>query len=208
MGNYAASGGYYIACNANTIFAEKNTITGSIGVFGTLPNFSVAANRYGINTEQVRTHENASNYSPFVPMDEKFKAITLEGVENIYATFIGHVAEGRKMTTAQVDAIGQGRVWTGSEAVKIGLVDKIGGLREAIAEAAKLAKIKSYSTVNYPEYEKNFEDIFANFPFAKSKTAFIKEEIGEENYQLLQEIKRIKQRKGIQAIMPFEISIQ
>lgn len=208
MGNYAASGGYYIACNANTIFAEKNTITGSIGVFGTLPNFSVAANRYGINTEQVRTHENASNYSPFVPMNEKFKAITLEGVENIYATFIGHVAEGRKMTTAQVDAIGQGRVWTGSEAVKIGLVDKIGGLREAIAEAAKLAKIKSYSTVNYPEYEKNFEDIFANFPFAKSKTAFIKEEIGEENYQLLQEIKRIKQRKGIQAIMPFEISIQ
>ena len=208
MGNYAASGGYYIACNANTIFAEKNTITGSIGVFGTLPNFSVAANRYGINTEQVRTHENASNYSPFVPMDEKFKAITLEGVENIYATFIGHVAEGRKMTTAQVDAIGQGRVWTGSEAVKIGLVDKIGGLREARAEAAKLAKIKSYSTVNYPEYEKNFEDIFANFPFAKSKMAFIKEEIGEENYQLLQEIKRIKQRKGIQAIMPFEISIQ
>lgn len=208
MGNYAASGGYYIACNANTIFAEKNTITGSIGVFGTLPNFSVAANRYGINTEQVRTHENASNYSPFVPMDEKFKAITLEGVENIYATFIGHVAEGRKMTTAQVDAIGQGRVWTGSEAVKIGLVDKIGGLREAIAEAAKLAKIKSYSTVNYPEYEKNFEDIFANFPFAKSKTAFIKEEIGEENYHLLEEIKRIKQRKGIQAIMPFEISIQ
>jgi len=208
MGNYAASGGYYIACNANTIFAEKNTITGSIGVFGTLPNFSVAANRYGINTEQVRTHENASNYSPFVPMDEKFKAITLEGVENIYATFIGHVAEGRKMTTAQVDAIGQGRVWTGSEAVKIGLVDKIGGLREAIAEAAKLAKIKSYSTVNYPEYERNFEDIFANFPFAKSKTAFIKEEIGEENYRLLEEIKRIKQRKGIQAILPMELKIE
>lgn len=207
MGNYAASGGYYIACNANTIFAEKNTITGSIGVFGTLPNFSVAANRYGINTEQVRTHENASNYSPFVPMDEKFKAITLEGVENIYATFIGHVAEGRKMTTAQVDSIGQGRVWTGSEAVKIGLVDKIGGLREALAEAAKLAKIKSYSTVNYPEYEKSFEDIFANFPFAKSKTAFIKEEIGEENYRLLEEVKRIKQRKGIQAILPIELKI-
>ncbi len=208
MGNYAASGGYYIACNANTIFAEKNTITGSIGVFGTLPNFSVAANRYGINTEQVRTHENASNYSPFVPMDEKFKAITLEGVENIYATFIGHVAEGRKMTTAQVDAIGQGRVWTGSEAIKIGLVDKIGGLREALAEAAKLAKIKSYSTVNYPEYEKSFEDIFANFPFAKSKTAFIKEEIGEENYRLLEEVKRIKQRKGIQAILPMELKIE
>ncbi|MGL2987332.1 signal peptide peptidase SppA [Flavobacterium sp. RSSA_27] len=208
MGNYAASGGYYIACNATTIFAEKNTITGSIGVFGTLPNFSVAANRYGINSEQVRTHENASNYSPFVPMDEKFKAITLEGVEQIYSTFISHVAQGRKMTTAQVDAIGQGRVWTGSEAIKIGLVDKIGGLKEALAEAARLAKIKSYSTVNYPEYEKSFEDLFANFPFAKSKSAFIKEEIGEENYQLLQEIKRIKQRKGIQAILPMELKIE
>ncbi|OAZ02954.1 signal peptide peptidase SppA [Flavobacterium succinicans] len=208
MGNYAASGGYYIACNANTIFAEKNTITGSIGVFGALPNFSVAANRYGINSEQVRTHENASNYSPFVPMDEKFKAVTLEGVEQIYNTFIGHVAQGRKMTPAQVDAIGQGRVWTGSEAVKIGLVDKIGGLKEALAEAARLAKIKSYSTLNYPEFEKNFEDMFANFPFAKSKATFIKEEIGEENYRLLQDVKRFQNRKGIQALMPFEITIQ
>jgi protease IV len=208
MGNYAASGGYYIACNANTIFAEKNTITGSIGVFGTLPNFSVAANRYGINSEQVKTHENASNYSPFVPMDEKFKAVTLEGVEQIYSTFIGHVAQGRKMTSAQVDAIGQGRVWTGSEAVKIGLVDKIGGLKDALAEAARLAKIKSYSTLNYPEFEKSFEDLFANFPFAKSKATFIKEEIGEENYRLLQEVKRFQNRKGIQAVMPFEITIQ
>lgn len=208
MGNYAASGGYYIACNANTIFAEKNTITGSIGVFGVLPNFTVAANRYGINSEQVKTHENASNYSPFVPMDEKFKAITLEGVEQIYNTFIGHVAQGRKMTPEQVDAIGQGRVWTGSEAVKIGLVDKIGGLKEALAEAARLAKIKSYSTLNYPEFEKNFEDMFANFPFAKSKATFIKEEIGEENYRLLQEVKRFQHRKGIQAVMPFEISVQ
>lgn len=208
MGNYAASGGYYIACNANTIFAEKNTITGSIGVFGTLPNFSVAANRYGINSEQVKTHENASNYSPFVPMDEKFKAVTLEGVEQIYSTFIGHVAQGRKMTLAQVDAIGQGRVWTGSEALKIGLVDKIGGLKDALAEAARLAKIKSYSTLNYPEFEKSFEDLFANFPFAKSKATFIKEEIGEENYRLLQEVKRFQNRKGIQAVMPFEITIQ
>lgn len=208
MGNYAASGGYYIACNANTIFAEKNTITGSIGVFGALPNFSVAANRYGIHSEQIRTHENASNYSPFVPIDEKFKAVTLEGVEQIYTTFIGHVAQGRKMTPAQVDAIAQGRVWSGTEALKLGLVDKIGGMREALAEAARLAKIKSYSTINYPEYKKDFEELFANFPFAKSKATFIKEEIGAENYRVLQEVKRFQNRKGIQALMPFEISIQ
>ena len=207
MGNYAASGGYYIACNANTIFAEENTITGSIGVFGILPNFTPLATKIGIYTEQVKTHENSANYSPFVPIDEKFKAVTLEGVEHIYKTFVTHVAQGRKMTFAQVDAIAQGRVWTGAEALKIGLVDKIGGLDDAIAKAASLAKVKSYSTQNYPEYEKNFDDLLANLPFAKSKADFIKEEIGEENYRIMQEIKKLQARKGIQAIMPFEINI-
>ena len=207
MGNYAASGGYYIACNANTIFAEANTITGSIGVFGILPNFTPLATKIGINTEQVKTHQNSANYSPFVPIDEKFKAVTLEGVEHIYKTFVTHVAEGRKMTFAQVDSIAQGRVWTGAEAIKIGLVDKIGGLNDAIKQAASLAKIKKYSTQNYPEYEKNFDDLLANLPFAKSKATFIKEEIGEENYRIMQEIKRLQTRTGVQAMMPYEISI-
>lgn len=208
MGNYAASGGYYIACNANSIFAERNTITGSIGVFGMLPNFTQAANRYGLNSEQVKTHENAARYSPFVPIDEKFKSVTLEGVEHIYKTFVTHVAEGRKMTFAQVDSIAQGRVWTGSDALKIGLVDKIGGLKEAIKEAASLAKIKNYSTQNYPEYEKDINDLLANFPFIKSKETFIKEEIGVENYKLLQQIKQFQYREGVQALLPFEINIQ
>jgi protease-4 len=207
MGNYAASGGYYIACNANSIFAEANTITGSIGVFGVLPNFTALATKIGINTEQVKTHQNAANYSPFVPIDDTFKAVTLEGVEHIYKIFVTRVAEGRKMTFAQVDAIAQGRVWTGSEALKIGLVDKIGGLDDAIVKAASLAKIKSYNTQNYPEYEKDFNDLFANFPFAKSKSSFIIEEIGEENYRIMQKIKKLQTRTGIQAIMPFEINI-
>lgn len=208
MGNYAASGGYYIACNANKIFAEKNTITGSIGVFGILPNFTPLANKLGINTEQVKTHENAANYSPFVPVDEKFKAFTLEGVEKIYNTFVSHVAEGRKMTFAQVDSIAQGRVWSGSQALKIGLVDQIGGLNDAIAEAAKMAKIKSYSTQNYPEYEKSFNDVLSGLPFAKSKEAFIKEEIGEENYLLIEQVKRLQKQKGVQAMMPFGLNIK
>ena len=207
MGNYAASGGYYIACNANTIFAEKNTITGSIGVFGVLPNFNQLSTKIGINTEQVTTNENA-NYSPFVPLNEKFKAVTLEGIERVYKTFVSHVAEGRKMTFAQVDSIAQGRVWTGSEALKIGLVDKIGNLNDAIKEAASLAKIKDYSTQNFPEYAKDFADVFAKFPFAKSKEALIKEEIGEQNYFLLQQVKKLQLQKGVQARMPFEISIQ
>lgn len=208
MGNYAASGGYYIACNANKIFAENNTITGSIGVFGILPNFSQLTTKIGVHVEQVKTHENAANYSPFVPLDDKLKAVTLEEIEHIYKTFVTHVAEGRKMTFAQVDAIAQGRVWAGSEAVKIGLVDKIGGLNDAIQEAAILAKTKNYATQNYPEYEKNINDLLANLPFAKSKESFIKEEIGEENYKIMQEIKRLQSQKGVQAMMPFEINIK
>ena len=206
MGNYAASGGYYIACNANTIFAEKNTITGSIGVFGVLPNFSQLSTKIGINTEQVMTNENA-NYSPFVPLNEKFKGVTLESIERVYKTFVSHVAEGRKMTVAQVDSIAQGRVWTGTEAKRIGLVDKIGNLNDALKEAASLAKIKDYSTQNFPEYEKDFADILAKLPFAKSKEALIKEELGEENYFVLQQIKKVQLQRGIQARMPFEISI-
>ena len=208
MGNYAASGGYYIACNANSIFAENNTITGSIGVFGVLPNFTPLATKIGIHTEQVKTHENAANYSPFVPLDEKFKAVTLESVEHIYKTFVTHVAQGRKMTFAQVDAIAQGRVWSGSEALKKGLVDKIGGLDDAIREAAALGKTKNYSTQNYPEYEKNFKDILESLPFGNSKADFIKEEIGEENYKIMEQIKRLQSQKGVQATMPFEINIQ
>ena len=208
MGNYAASGGYYIACNANKIFAENNTITGSIGVFGILPNFSPLATKIGLHSEQVKTNENAAEYSPFLPLDEKFKAITLEGVEHIYKTFVSHVAEGRKMTFAQVDSIAQGRVWSGSEAVKIGLVDKIGGINEAINEAASLAKIKNFSTQNFPEFEKNINDILEHLPFAKSKESFIKEEFGTETYKIMEQIKRVQSKKGVQAMMPFEISIQ
>lgn len=208
MGNYAASGGYYIACNANTIFAEKNTITGSIGVFGMLPNFSGLSTKMGIHSEQVNTHQNSGNYNPFAPIDEKFKAVTTEGVEQIYKTFVYHVAQGRKMSFAQVDAIAKGRVWTGADAIKIGLVDKIGGLDDAIQEAARLAKIKTFNTQNYPEYNKNFDDFLENFPFAKTKERWIKEEIGEENYKIMEQINRIQSYKGVQARMPFEITIQ
>jgi protease IV len=207
MGNYAASGGYYIACNANKIFAENNTITGSIGVFGILPNFTQLATKIGIHTEQVKTNENAAEYSPFVPMDEKFKAVTLQSVEHIYKTFVSHVAAGRKMTLAQVDSIAQGRVWSGEQALKVGLVDKIGGLDDALQEAAKLAKIKDYKTQNFPEFKKDINDLLENFPFAKSKQSFIKEELGEETFRIMEQIKRMQSQKGVQAKMPFEMVI-
>ena len=210
MGNLAASGGYYIACNANTIFAEANTITGSIGVFGTLPNFSQLTNKIGIHVEQVSTHENAAAYSVFKPLDQKYRTFTQEAVERIYNTFVNRVAAGRGKTFAQVDAIAQGRVWSGNEALKIGLVDKIGGMDAALKEAARLAKIKKYKTRSYPEFERDINDLLSNLgvPFLKSKESFIKETVGEDNYKVMEQIRKMNAKKGTQALMPFEINIQ
>ena len=211
MGNYAASGGYYIAANANRIFAEPNTITGSIGVFGMLPNMNQLGKNIGINAEQVKTHTNASGYSIFEPIDDNFKGYVLESIEKTYGTFLKRVADGRKMTTAQVDAMAQGRVWTGMDAYKLGLVDEIGGLEAAIKYAAKLGKTTSYRTENFPEYEKDFEDLLANFTgiaMFQTKEQLLKEQLGEEGFQMLEQIKRVKSRKGIQAMMPYELNIR
>lgn len=208
MGNVAASGGYYIACNADKIFAENTTITGSIGVFGMLPNFSTLSEKIGINTEQVSTHANSAGYSPFVPLTDRYRAFTQESIERIYTTFINRVATGRKMTFEQVDEIAQGRVWTGAEALKIGLVDEIGGMDEALAEASKLAKIKEYRTTNFPEYEKTIFDMFSEMSFISTKEELIVDEIGAENYKLLQQMKEVSARKGIQTLLPYEIIIK
>jgi protease IV len=211
MGNLAASGGYYIACNANKIIAEPSTITGSIGVFGVLPNMTALSNKIGISTSQVKTHEHSASYSPFRPIDEKFKEVTTESVENIYDTFVSRVAVGRNMTIEQVDAIAQGRVWTGAEALKIGLVDKLGGLDIALKEAAVLAKIKKFKTQNYPEFDKSFLEFINdqnNLPFAKSKETLIKEELGIEAYETFQQIKKLTVHQGIQMLMPYSLKIQ
>ncbi|MBP9792812.1 MAG: signal peptide peptidase SppA [Flavobacterium sp.] len=211
MGNLAASGGYYISCNANKIFAENSTITGSIGVFGMLPNLSQITSKYGINTELVETHKNASGYSPFEPLDADFRNFTQEGVESIYKTFVTRVANGRKMTFAQVDAIAQGRVWAGSDALKLGLVDAIGGMDDALAYAASLVKLEEFDTVDYPEYKKDFFEKFENsgfLSFMKSRETLLKEELGEENYQMIQQIKKLNSKRGVQASLPFELEIK
>ena len=211
MGNYAASGGYYIACNANRIFAEPNTITGSIGVFGMLPNISKLSQDLGINAEQVQTHKNALGYSIFEPINDDFKGYALEGIESVYATFLKRVATGRKLQISQVDAIAQGRVWTGIDAQKLGLVDEIGGLDAAIKYAAKLGKTTKYKTENFPEYEKNFDDFLSNvmgISLFSTKEQLLKEQIGEEAYQILEQLRKVKSRSGIQALMPYELVIK
>lgn len=211
MGNLAASGGYYISCNANRIFTEPTTITGSIGVFGVLPNFTELSKNMGIHTEQVNTHKNSAGYSVFTPLNENTREIIQQSVESVYDTFITRVADGRNMTKEQVDAIGQGRVWSGVDAVNNGLADELGGLDDAIAYAAELVEVENYTTENYPEYERNLEDLFANVlnaPFMQTKEEFIKEEVGEENYQVIQRLRRASQLRGTQVIMPYEITIR
>lgn len=208
MGNYAASGGYYIACNANKIFAEETTITGSIGVFGVIPNFAELSQRIGLTVDQVQTNAQANGYSPFRPMDESFRAVTQEGVERVYATFVKRVADGRKLTPAQVDAIGQGRVWSGADAIKIGLVDAIGGMEEALAEAAKLAKIKKYRTQEFPEYEREVFAFFEEMGLIQSRESLLKETMGAENYAVFQRIQVLARQRGVMARVPYELEIQ
>lgn len=209
MGNVAASGGYYIAANADHIFAEPTTITGSIGVFGQIPNLYGIATKYGINAEQVQTHENSLEYSLFEPLKPQTYDYIKEGIENVYDMFLTRVSEGRKMTKEQVNDIAQGRVWTGVQAKSNGLVDAIGSLDDALAHAAKLAKIKAYKTTSYPIFDEKFDptQFFNYIGLKESKETFIKNEIGTENYKMIQQIRRMQEIKGIQMIMPFELNV-
>jgi len=207
MGNVAASGGYYLACNADKIFAESTTITGSIGVFGVIPNLSKLAKNIGINAEQVSTNTGA-NYSAFEPMTDEFRAVTTEGVEAVYTTFLERVANGRSMTIEDVDKIAQGRVWSGVDALNNGLVDELGNLDDAVSYAAELAEITDYKVRNYPSYKVDLEDRFNTFPFMKTKEKFLIEELGEHNYKIYQSIKELSKLKGIQTRLPFIIDIK
>ena len=208
MGNLAASGGYYIAANADKIFAEPTTITGSIGVFGTIPNFSELIGNIGINAEQVSTNKNSIGYTPYEPMTKEFYDVTKEGVEMVYKMFLDRVAKGRNMTMEEADAVAQGRVWTGKEAREIGLVDELGNLDDAVAYAAKMAEITEYKTTSYPRFENNLEDSFKSFPFMNMKDNMIKEELGEVNYKIYKEVEKMSKIKGIQARLPYNIDIK
>jgi protease-4 len=210
MGDVAASGGYYIAVGADKIFAEPTTITGSIGVFGTVPNISELAENIGINAEQVATNTNATEYSLFEPMTPKFRSVVTEGIEVTYETFLSRVAAGRNISMARADSLAQGRVWSGAEALELGLVDQLGGLDDAILAAADLAEISSFSIRRYPKYKSNFEMLMEDLSGTKTRIQqdMIKEEIGEQAFGLLQEIKRGVQQRGTQARMPFSITIK
>lgn len=210
MGNVAASGGYYIAAGADRIFAEPTTITGSIGVFGTVPNLNELADTIGINAEQVGTNKNAVDYSLFEPMQESFRNQVEESIEDTYQTFLQRVSQGRNMTMAQVDSVAQGRVWSGTEALEMGLVDELGNLDDAIAAAAEMASLDTYGIKKYPKYKSGFERLMEDLEGAsvQIKEKLVKNEIGEEAYSILKELKSFKEQKGIQAKMPFALDIK
>lgn len=208
MGNMAASGGYYIACGANKIYAEPTTITGSIGVFGTIPNFSGLTDDIGINAEQVSTNTQSQGYSLYEPMSNDFYNEQKEAVENIYNTFISRVSKGRDIPIKDVDKIAQGRVWTGSEALNVGLIDELGSLDDAVESAAGLAGLVEYRTTEYPRYKKDLEETLSSFSFIKIMEKFVQNELGNSNYKIYNEIKNISKHQGIQAIVPYSIEIK
>ncbi|NNC49511.1 MAG: signal peptide peptidase SppA, partial [Flaviramulus sp.] len=208
MGDFAASGGYYIACNADKIIAEPTTITGSIGVYGILPNGKELADNMGINAEQVKTNKNAVLYSFFEPLNEEQRVFIKEGIIDIYELFTSRVATGREMEQDDVKSIAEGRVWTGSDALKIGLVDELGGLDLALQRAAEAAEIEEYKTKEFPVFKKDLDKILEEFGLVKAKETILKEELGEENYNILKRIKGLSQKKGIQLLFPYNTEIK
>lgn len=203
MGNVAASGGYYIACLGDKIYADPMTITGSIGVLAAFPNMKGLADRIGIDAEQVNSHKNAIGYSIFEPLSDGFKNSTRGAIEKIYTTFKSRVAEGRSLDMEKVEDLAQGRVWSGKDALENGLVDALGGLEDAIEAVAEMAAIENFNVVDYPKFEDNFEGMFLNaLSFARLKI------FNHPIEKFASEFIELSQLEGIQARIPFSINIE
>ena len=207
MGDYAASGGYYISSAATRIVAQPNTLTGSIGIFGLFPNFSELVQKVGVNVEVVKTNDFAdlTISMPYKPLTNEQRALIQGHVERGYDVFLSRVAEGRHMTKAQVDSVGQGRVWLGRKAQTLGLVDKLGGLDVAIKEAASLAKLSDYS-VDYGVTRVNvWEELFkstspSNEFIARLRSAFLT----DEERKAIRIMQGVTRYSGIQARLPYD----
>ena len=209
FGDVAASGGYYISCAADSIFASPTTITGSIGVFGIIPNMEgFFKNKLGVTFDGVKTAPYADLGAVYRPMNENEKKFVQQSIDEIYMSFKQRVADGRKKPVEFVDSIAQGRVWSGNRAIGIGLVDKFGGLQDAVDCAARLAKLKEYRLREYPEIQNLFDRLFGGSRDNTLKTEMIKKELGEEQYKIYNEMLRIKQMtNSAQTRLPFEFFI-
>lgn len=206
MGDYAASGGYYIACNASKIIAQPNTLTGSIGIFGMFPNFEGLTKKVGLSFDNVKTNKFADFGDATRPMRPEEKVILQQYIEHGYDLFLTRCSEGRNIPKDSLDHIAQGRVWTGNQALKIGLVDALGNIDTAIQEAAKLAKLDDYSLQDYPKKVDFLESLLSNQK-EEFATKAMKEYLGKD-YELFKTIKEIKEQDFVQARMPYDISIR
>lgn len=208
MGDYAASGGYYISLAAHKIFAEPNTITGSIGVFGVIPNAGKLLNdKVGVYFDGVKTNKHSDLVDISQPLSAEEYRIIQKSVDHVYDSFTSKVAEGRGLRQSYVDSIGQGRVWTGLDALENGLVDEIGGVNEAIAYAVELANLEDYKLRELPEQKSPIEELFEDFGMQASQKLM---EAQLANYKLLQQYKYLQsvmEMEGVQAVLPIRVSL-
>ncbi|MCX6249879.1 MAG: signal peptide peptidase SppA [Bacteroidetes bacterium] len=206
FGNVAASGGYYIACPATRIIADPTCITGSIGVFAVIPDLKGFFNtKLGMTFDNAKTNANSEFITINSPLPGYQEFILQKEVEKTYASFVSKVAEGRHMTKDKVDSIGQGRVWSAIDAKKIGLVDDFGGLEKAIEEAAKLANIKDYRSISLPEQKDQLEQLI-DMLTGNDVSKVLEKELGE-NARYLNYLKQIRDMKGVQARLPYDLII-
>ena len=206
MGDVAASGGYYIACASDKIYASPNTITGSIGVFGIMPNTEeLMTDKIGITFDNVKTNKFADLGNVNRPLTQEEYDIIQKGVLDVYNTFTSKVAEGRDMSQENVDDIGQGRVWSGTNAMDINLIDEYGGLEAAVAGAAELAELEDYRIYELPEQKDPFQELLEQLE-EDMQTSWIKYQLGDQ-YKYYKTIQDIKHLKGVQARMPYQFVI-
>ncbi|MDR3716624.1 MAG: signal peptide peptidase SppA [Puia sp.] len=209
FGDVAASGGYYLSCNADSIFAQSNTITGSIGVFGLVPNMrDFFKDKLGVTFDGVKTAPEADGLTVTKPLSEIQKRFFQDNIDSIYHDFKSRVAGGRKKTMEYVDSIAQGRVWSGEKALQLGLVDRLGNMQDAIDCAARMARTSDYQLKEYPE-PRSFLDLLLGDYKKSVRAQAVEEELGEDGYKTFNALKRIKAMTGIsQARLPFDFSIE
>lgn len=206
MGDYAASGGYYIACNTDRIFAQPTTLTGSIGIFGIFPNIGGLTDKLGIKFDNVKTNKYSDFGATYRPMNTEERAILQRYINNGYELFTKRCAEGRNMNIDSLKAIAEGRIYSGTDAMRLGLVDEMGGLEEAITFAAKKANISNYTLKYYPSVKSLIEQISDIFSTSVEER-IVKSQLGE-NYRLFRTIQRAQTTTGIKAIMPYSITVK
>jgi len=207
IGNVAASGGYYIAAGADQIFADPLSITGSIGVFASLPNLSGLTKDLGIHAETVETHPDALGYSIFQPMSNAFKKQTKQSIESTYSTFKKRVSEGRNLPETVVENSAQGRVWTGKQALEIGLIDSLGGLQETITAAANLAGIENYNLMEYPQFEENLSSFLTGMQISTELNNLLNVFLPNSTQPKLIKLKEFNPADRMQLALPFELKI-